>query len=142
VEAEALVGASRDEVWELFDDIEGLPRWVPYVTGVAYVSGPARVGTVYRLRSHLFGLPGAEQWEIVEYRRPQIQAHTARTGSMDVTLVVSLERRGTGTWVHERLELRSLLPGPIGFLHELLASIPAGWSIRTAAAGAKHTFEG
>ena len=136
------MGASRDEVWALLDDIEGLPRWVPYVTSVAYVSGPARAGTVYRLRSHLFGLPGTAQWEIVEHRRPTFQAHAAQTGSMAVMRVVRLERRGTGTWIHEAFELRSLLPGPIGFLHELAASIPAGWSLRTSAAAAKHVFEG
>jgi hypothetical protein len=49
VEAEALVGASRDEVWRLYDDITGMPRWVPFVREIDYVSGPAHVGTVYRV---------------------------------------------------------------------------------------------
>ena len=33
-EADGLVGASRDEVWELYDDIAGTPRWVPSVREV------------------------------------------------------------------------------------------------------------
>ena len=58
VEAAALVGASRDEVWELYDDIAGMPRWVPSVREIRYVSGPARVGTVYRERTRIAGIPG------------------------------------------------------------------------------------
>ncbi len=59
VEADALVGASRDEVWELYDDIAGTPRWVPFVREILYVSGPARVGTVYRERTRIVGIPGS-----------------------------------------------------------------------------------
>ena len=68
VEAEALVGARREEVWQLYDDIAGTPRWVPFVDEILYVSGPARVGCVYRERTRLAGLPATEQWEIVEHR--------------------------------------------------------------------------
>ena len=57
VEAEALVGARREEVWQLYDDIPGTPRWVPFVEDILYVSGPARAGTVYRERTRLGGLP-------------------------------------------------------------------------------------
>ena len=46
MDAATLVGASRDEVWQLFDDIAGAPRWMPTVREILYVSGPARVGTV------------------------------------------------------------------------------------------------
>ena len=73
VEAEALVGARREEVWQLYDDIQGTPRWVPFVEEVLYVSGPARAGTVYRERTKLGGLPATEQWEIVEYK-PMVDA--------------------------------------------------------------------
>ena len=66
IEAEALVGASRDEVWKLYDDIAGLPRWLPPVDRIVYVSGPARVGAVYRARTRVAGIGVTEQWEIVE----------------------------------------------------------------------------
>ena len=68
------MGASRDEVWQLYDDIAGTPRWVPGVREIVYVSGPARIGTVYRERTRL----STAQWEIVEYRRPTRQVHQAR----------------------------------------------------------------
>ena len=142
VEAEALVGASRDEVWRLYDDVAGMPRWVPFLREIVYVSGPSRVGTVYRGRGRLTGLPGAEQWEIVEYRRPSIQVHVARGRGLEVTLVIRLEGRGTGTWVHLGAELRSGLWGPLGWLHEAVLAVPVSSNVRAAAAGAKRSFEG
>ncbi len=142
VEAEALVGAPRDEVWRLYDDIAGLPRWVPFVREIVYVSGPSRVGTVYRERGRITGLPGAEQWEIVEYRRPSSQVHITHARALEVRLVLRFEARGTGTLVHHAAELRSELWGPLGWLHEMIASVPVAWSVRAAAAGAKRSFEG
>src|SRR5262249_44149526 len=118
VEAEALVGASRDEVWQLYDDIAGTPRWVPFVREVLYVSGPARVGTVYRERTRLAGLPSTAQWEIVEHRRPTRQVHVSDGPGMESSLVITFEGRGTGTWVHQSAELRSRLWGPFGWAHE------------------------
>jgi len=142
VEAEALVGASRDEVWRLYDDITGLPRWVPFVREIVYASGPSHVGTVYRVRGRLTGLPGAEQWEIVEYRRPSIQVHVTDARSLEVTLVIRFEGRGTGTWVHHSAELRSGLWGPFGWLHEVVLAIPVARNVEAVAAGAKRSFEG
>ena len=142
VEADALVGASRDEVWRLYDDIAGMPRWVPFVREIVYVSGPSRVGTVYRERGRLLGMPGAEQWEIVEYRRPSTQMRVTRTRGLDVALRVRFEGRGTGTLVHHRAELRSGLWGPLGWLHEAVLAIPLASAVRAAAAGAKRSFEG
>lgn len=141
VEAEALVGARREEVWELYDDIAGTPRWLPFVDEVLYVSGPARPGTVYIERTRLAGLPATEQWEIVEHRRPSHQVHRSEAHSLESTLVIRFEARGTGTWVHQAAELRSRLWGPLGWLHELLATIPAGYGVRAAVTGAKRAFE-
>ena len=142
VEAEALVGASRDEVWRLYDDIAGMPRWVPTVREIVYVSGPSRVGTVYRERGRLAGLPSTLQWEIVEYRRQTLQVHAARSRGLEIRLVLRFEGRGTGTMVRQAAELRSGLWGPLGWLHEALVAVPVAWSVRAAAAGAKRAFEG
>jgi hypothetical protein len=142
VEAEALVGASRDEVWQLYDDIEGTPLWVPFVVDILYVSGPARVGAVYRERTRLAGVPTVSQWEIVEHRRPSRQVHLSDAFGMESALIITFEGRGTGTWVHEAAELRSRLWGPFGWIHEALMAIPAGWGVRVAVNGAKRAFEG
>jgi hypothetical protein len=142
VEAAALVGASREEVWELYDDIAGTPRWVPAVREIVYVSGPARVGTVYRERTRVMGLPGAAQWEITEHRRPVRQVHVCAGGTLERARLITFEARGSGTWVRETAEVRSSLWGPIGFLHELLSAVAAGWTVRSAVAGAKRAFEG
>jgi hypothetical protein len=142
VEAAALVGASRDEVWDLYDDIAGTPRWMPSVREILYVSGPARVGTVYRERTRIMGIPGAAQWEITEHRRPIRQVHVSGSGSLERARVITFESRGSGTWVRQAAEVRSSLWGPLGYIHELLAVFPAGWTVRAAVAGAKRAFEG
>ena len=142
VEADALVGASRDEVWELYDDVAGTPRWMPSVREILYVSGPARVGTVYRERTRTMGVGGTAQWEILEHRRPVRQVHVSRGGSLEHRRVITFEARGSGTWVHQAAELRSALRGPLGWLHELVAVFPAGRGVRSVVAAAKRTFEG
>jgi Polyketide cyclase / dehydrase and lipid transport len=142
VEAEALVGASRQEVWALYDDIAGTPRWMSFVEEIVYVSGPARVGTVYRERTRLAALRDSGQWEIVEHRRPVRQVHVSHGRSLESTLIITFEARGTGTWVHQAAELRSRLWGPFAWLHEAIAVVPAGHRVRTAVAGAKWAFEG
>jgi hypothetical protein len=142
VEAAALVGAPRDEVWDLYDDIPGTPRWVPAVREILYVSGPARVGTVYRERTRVMGIPGTAQWEVTEHRRPIRQVHVSGGGLLERRRVVMFEARGSGTWVRQSAEIRSTLWGPLGIAHELLAVFPAGWTVRSAVAGAKRAFEG
>ena len=141
VEAEALVGARREEVWQLYDDIPGTPRWIPFVEEILYVSGPARTGTVYRERTRLAGLATTEQWEIVEHRPLSRQVHVSVAHGLESALIITFEGRGTGTWVHQAAELRSRLWGPIGAIHELLAAIPARWGVRAAVTGAKRAFE-
>ncbi len=142
VTADGLVGASRDEVWELFDDIAGTPRWAPWVREIAYVSGPARVGAVYRARTRILGLPGTAQWEITEYRRPARQVHESAGGALARRRIVTLEGRGSGTNLHVALELRSSLPGPLGWLHERLAGVAEGPAIRGSVGAVKRRFEG
>lgn len=142
VEADALVGASRDEVWELYDDIPGTPRWVPSVREILYVSGPARAGTVYRERTRTLGISSTAQWEILEHRRPTRQVHVSQAGGLEQRRVITFEARGSGTWVHQAAELRSSLWGPLAWLHEQAAAIPAGSSVRSVVAAAKRAFEG
>lgn len=142
VEAEALVGASLDEVWDLYDDIAGEPRWVPGVRAVLYVSGPARAGTVYRVRTSAYGFPAAAQWEIVEHRRPRTQVRQSAGRWLQRRLTLTFEGRGTGTRVHHALELRSPLWGPVGWLHELLEAAVASAELHARAVGAKRAFEG
>jgi Polyketide cyclase / dehydrase and lipid transport len=141
VEAEALVGARREEVWQLYDDIAGTPRWLPFVEEILYVSGPARVGCVYRERTRLAGVPATEQWEIAVHRPQSRQVHVSFSHAMESALIITFEARGTGTWVHQAAELRSRLWGPLGWLHELLASFAAGHGVRAAVTGAKAAFE-
>ena len=143
VEAEALVGASRDEVWQLYDDIEGTPLWVPFVSEILYVSGPARVGTIYRERTRLGGHP--DRRAVGDRRAPPPDAPGPRLGR-----VRDGERarssRSTGA-ARAPGSTRRPSSGPgcgarSAGLHEALVAIPAGWGVRAAVNGAKRAFEG
>lgn len=142
IDASGLVGASVPEVWDLFDDIPGSPRWMPFVREVATVSGPARAGTVYTERRRILGVPTTETWEITVHRRPLEQTRESELAGLDRAITITLEPRGSGTLVHVTLELRSIMPGPVGWIYEWLAGIPGGWAIRAAIHGAKRAFEG
>ncbi len=139
--AETLIGASKDEVWALLDDLAGMPRWLPRVRAVTSISGPARTGTVYRERSSFLGLPGARDWEIAQHRRPTRQVRVAEDGGLRREMTLVLEPRGTGTLLHATLTLHALMPGPAGALLEMVASWPAAWGLRSFAGSAKRAFE-
>ncbi len=142
VDAEALVGASRDEVWELVDDIAGMPRWVPGLRAISSLSGPARVGTVFRERMTAAGVSRFRTWEIAEHRRPVVQVRVAVDGGMSRTLILTLDGRGTGTRLHAQVELRSTLPFGIRVVHELLAAPAAAATARSFVDAVKQVFEG
>ncbi len=141
VEAEALVGASRDEVWHLLDDLEGMPRWLPGVRAVS-ASGPARRGTLYQVRTVMLGVPRTRHWEIEGLRPPQRQVHVARDGVLERTLVLTLDSRGSGTRLRAEVELRSSLMVPLGLGHEMLATFTAGSFARQLVGAVKRAFEG
>jgi carbon monoxide dehydrogenase subunit G len=141
VEAEALVGASRDEVWQLLDDLEGMPRWLPGVRAVVS-SGPAHVGTLYEEQSEILGVPRTRHWEIAEHRSPVRQVRVARDGRLERALILSLDARGSGTRVRAQLELRSTLARPIGAIHEMLATFGGGAAARRLVGAVKRAFEG
>jgi carbon monoxide dehydrogenase subunit G len=141
VEAEALVGASRDEVWRLLDDLEGMPRWLPGIRMVT-TSGPAHVGTLYREQSALLGFPRTREWEIAEHRPLQRQTRVSRDGSLERELVLMLDTRGSGTRLRAELRLRSSLGFPGGRLLEILATFTAGPSARRLVGAVKRAFEG
>jgi carbon monoxide dehydrogenase subunit G len=142
VEAEALVGASRDEVWELLDDLAGMSRWVPGLRAVTSISGPARVGTVYRERTVSTGLAEVRTWEIVEHRRPARQVRVTSGWGLDRRLILTLDGRGTGTRLRAEMALRSTLPFGVRLLHELLSVPAASASARSFVGAAKRVFEG
>jgi carbon monoxide dehydrogenase subunit G len=141
VAGEALVGASRDEVWQLLDDLESMPRWLPGVWSVS-ASGPARVGARYRTRSRLLGMDRIRDWEVIEHRPPHRQVRLASDGSLERRLLLTLDTRGSGTRIHAELVFQSKLPLPVGFLQEAVASAWSGGSAQALVAAVKRAFEG
>jgi len=141
VEAEALVGASRDEVWLLLDDLEGMPRWLSGVRAVS-ASGPAHVGTLYQVRTEVAGIPRTRDWEIEEHRPQTRQVRVSKGGSLERALVLTLDSRGSGTRLRAEVELNSSLPGPLGLIHEMVGTFSAGSFARDFVGAVKRAFEG
>jgi carbon monoxide dehydrogenase subunit G len=141
VAGEALVGAPRDEVWQLLDDLEGMPRWMPGVQGVS-ASGPAHLGTLYTTRTLVLGVARGRDWEITEHRPLHRQVRSTREGSLERRLVLTLDARGSGTRLHAELELRSALPFPLGPVHELVAAASSFGTPGAFAGAVKRAFEG
>jgi uncharacterized protein YndB with AHSA1/START domain len=139
--AETLIGASKDEVWALLDDLAGMPRWLARVRAVTSISGPAHVGTMYRERTSILGIPSARDWEITEHRKPTRQVRVAEEGGLRRRMTLVLEPRGTGTLLHATMELESRMPGLAGALTEAAAWLPAAWGIRSFAESVKRAFE-
>ena len=142
IEASALIASSAERVFALYDDIPGTPEWVPFVAEILFVSpGRTGVGTVYREKTKLAGLPSVGEWVIEEHRPPREQVHVSRDLGMDSRLTITFVTRGSGTLVTQRVDLRSRLPGPLGWLHELVAAAVASGGMSGAVAGAKKALE-
>lgn len=142
VEASALIASPADRAFALYDDIANTPDWVPFVREIVSVSpGRTGVGTVYRERTSLAGLPMTGDWQITEHRPPREQVHVSSALAMDSRLVLTFVTRGSGTLLTQAVELRSHLPIVLGWLHELLVAAIAGPAMATAVGGAKRMLE-
>lgn len=142
VKATALIASPADRVFALYDDIRGTPDWVPFVAEILFVSpGRTGVGTIYREKTKLAGIPSVGEWRIAEHRPPREQVHTSTDLGMDSRLLITFVTRGSGTLLTQQVELRSRLPGPLGWVHELVVAAVASRSMAAAVAGAKKTLE-
>jgi hypothetical protein len=142
VEASALVASSAERVFALYDDIPNTPDWVPFVAEILFVTpGRTGVGTVYREKTKLLGLPSVNEWRVEEHRPPREQVHVSSDLGMDSRLTITFVTRGSGTLLTQRVDLRSRLPGPLGWIHELVTAAVASGGMRAAVAGAKKALE-
>jgi uncharacterized protein YndB with AHSA1/START domain len=140
-EAKAVVQAPAERIWELYADLEGTPRWVPFVTEIISSSGPLEVGMVYRERTHLAGLSGVQEWRVVELDAPRRRVETSSELRMDSRLTIELEPRDGETLLRQVSEIRSRLPRPLGWLHERIVALVAARAMAQAIEGARGQLE-
>jgi uncharacterized protein YndB with AHSA1/START domain len=141
-EARALVRAPAQRIWDLYADLEGTPRWVPFVTEIVSSSGPLKVGMVYRERTHLGGVSGVQEWRVVELDPPRRRVETSSALGMASRLVIEMEPRDGETLLRQASEIRSRLPGPVGWVHERVVARIAARAMAQAIEGAKKELEG
>src|SRR4051794_41892222 len=97
VEATALIASPADRAFALYDDIPNTPDWVPFVSEILSVSpGRTGVGTVYREKTRLLGIPSVQEWRGVEHPPPPREGHPSpRPG---VGLAVAAAVLSPGGW--------------------------------------------
>ena len=143
VSAHAVVRADPQAAWDLYADVPGSVDWVPFAEEILYLSGPAGVGQVYRERTRLLGSTGEQTWEVVEWDPPRRQVQVSTDMRMRSRLAVEIARvAGGDTLIRQSTELRSMLPRPIGWLHEAVFALVARYGIGRAVAAAKRRLEG
>jgi adenylate cyclase len=139
--AETLVRAPAQRIWDLYADLEGTPRWVPFVEAIVWSSGPLEVGMRYRERTSLGGISGVQEWRVVELEPPRRRVETSSSMGMESGLIIEMEPDERGTRLRQVSELRSRLPGPIGWLHERLFAAVARRAMVAALEGARREVE-
>ena len=141
IEATAWIGADPQVVWDLYADVERSVEWVPFAEEILYVSGPAGLGQVYRERTRLAGVRDVAEWRVIEWEPPRRQVQLSMGKKAESRLIIEIAPERGGSRVRQAAELHSELPGPIGWLHELIFGTVAGRGLRGAVEAARRTLE-
>ncbi|MDQ3870595.1 MAG: SRPBCC family protein [Chloroflexota bacterium] len=141
VEAAALVDAQPKRVWDLYADVPGSVRWVPFVEEILYISGPAGLGQVYRERTRLGGIRDVAEWRVIEWDPPRRQVQLSTDKRMDARLVIEVEPVGVKSRVRQRVILRSRLIPPLSWPPEQLFAMVSKRGIRLAVRAAQRHLE-
>jgi len=140
VTAAVEVAAPPSAAWALYQDMAGTPAWVPFVEAVLETSGPVEVGMVYRERTRLLGATTVNTWEVVELVPERRRVEVSHDMGIDSRLTITFERTARGTRIRQATQVRSRLPRPIAWAHELVAAAGARHGLRGAVAGAARTL--
>jgi hypothetical protein len=116
---------------------------VPFVSEILSVSpGRTGVGTVYREKTRLLGIPSVQEWRIVEHRPPREQVPcVARPGHGFATDDDVRDARLGDAASPRPSSWTAACPGPLGWLHELLVAAVARPQHGRAIAGGKRMLE-
>jgi uncharacterized protein YndB with AHSA1/START domain len=141
VHASVEVAAPPSAAWALYADTARTPSWVPFVEEVLETSGPLEVGMTYRERTRLLGATAVNTWRVVELEPERRRVEVSRDLGIDSRLAITFEPTGRGTRIRQATELRSRLPRPFAWAHELVAAAGARHGLRGAVAGAARALD-
>ena len=140
VHASVEVDVPPSVAWALYADTAGTPAWVPFVEEVLETSGPLEVGMTYRERTRLLGATAVNTWQVVELEPERRRVEVSRDMGVDSRLTITLEPTARGTRIRQATELRSRLPQPFAWAHEVVAAAGARHGLRGAVAGAARAL--
>ena len=139
------IDAPAQAVWDLYADVPRSPDWVPFAEEILYVSGPPGLGQVYRERTKLLGIRDVAEWQVIEWDPPRRQVQLSTDKGVDARLVIEvepLEPLDAGrSRVRQEAIFESRLPGPLGWIHELVFSTVGRRGITSAVRSAKAQLE-
>lgn len=141
IQAEGVIRAAPQRVWDLYADVHGSAAWVPFVEEVLWVDGDAGLGQRYRERTRLLGVTDEAEWRIVKWDPPRRQVQRSDEKGMTSHLAIDVEPAGDGARVRQTVTLESRLPRPIAWYQEALFAVIGGYGIRSAVRAAKRYLE-
>lgn len=120
VEAELIVNAPPEAVWNCLNDIAHTPEWVVGLEAAEVVTpGPFGLGTVYHDHNRLGPFPQVTPWRITTFTPLTQQVHESESAALPSKMTLNLSPSPTGTHVVMTVDYQ-FLPrlGPVGRLLE------------------------
>ena len=107
------VAAPADKVFEIVDDPENFPKYVPNVHDVVDVRRSAgRIGDSFRVIYKVLGVTFDERFTVTDYARPYRITSTF-SGGMTGTFAWTFEPQGEGSKINVDIDYQ-LAGGPLG----------------------------
>jgi hypothetical protein len=114
-EANIIVGASAEAVWNLLNDIDHTPEWVVgLVDAEMQTQGKYGVGSVYVDHNRIGPIPQVTPWTVTEFDPMSRQVHESDSNVLPSTMIINLGRVSKGTHIQMIVKYRFMpFLGPI-----------------------------
>lgn len=111
VERIVRAGCPVDQIWARLSNYQEAPRWDPRLESVDRIEGEGDVGTVYRTRSRLGGVPTEGVLRVTSYRRHELLELKGAHAKLRAIETLKLVRGRHGAFVHWTSQLEA--PGDV-----------------------------
>lgn len=114
-EANIIVGASAEAVWNCLNDIDHTPEWVVGLHDAEIkTKGAYGVDTIYNDYNRLGPIPQKTAWTITEFEPLSRQVHESKSAVLPSTMIINLGRVSKGTHIQMIVKYRFLpFLGPV-----------------------------
>lgn len=107
VERIVRAGCPVDQIWARLSNYQEAPRWDPRLESVERIEGEGDVGTVYRTRSRVGGVPTDGVLRVTSYRRHELLELKGAHAKLRAIETLKLVRGRHGAFVHWSSQLEA-----------------------------------